>query len=443
MASVAILETGVKLNQGLLEILSADEVGNANFSDLEPTPFWNSGKSLELKRHRIHAYPAKFPAFIATKALEFADQEQLSVTRIADIFCGCGTVAYEARRSNIDFWGCDINPVATMIARVKSGTFNVKKLDRYLKLIEKEYPNSSEVTRLHAEAIIRIDYWFSEVNKKKLARILNAINSTIPPTSKYRLFFHCAFSNILKASSRWLTKSIKPQVDPHKSPCDPWLAFLAQYEMMKRAFEGGIVGSSPVQITTANFLKKRDLPANIDLLVTSPPYVTSYEYADLHQLSSLWLEYATDYRHLRKGSIGSTQHELNFETERSKLNSVGSKVITKLLPRDRSIAKAAANYYLDMQEVAQKCHGMLNSNGVAVFVIGNTEYKGVRLENAEHLAQSLLNGGFTKVRVAKRKLSGKILTPYRDEKGRFSQCGEGRHVYGEEFVLIASRTWNL
>ena len=27
----------------------------------------------------------------------------------------------------------------------------------------------------------------------------------------------------------------------------------------------------------------------VDLIVTSPPYVTSYEYADLHQLSSLWL----------------------------------------------------------------------------------------------------------------------------------------------------------
>ncbi len=428
------------MNQGLLEIMCANEVGNASFRDLEPTAFWNSGKSHEIKRHRIHAYPAKFPAFIATKALEFADQEQLSVTRIADIFCGCGTVAYEARRSNIEFWGCDINPVATMIARVKSGTFNLERLDKYLQLVKEEYPNSSEVTGLHADAVNRIDYWFSEENKKKLARLLNAINSTVPPTSKYRLFFHCAFSNILKASSRWLTKSIKPQVDPHKNPCDPWIAFSAQYEMMKKAFDGGVVGDSPVHISTVNFLKKRDLPTNIDLLITSPPYVTSYEYADLHQLSSLWLEYATDYRHLRKGSIGSAQHELNFETERSKLNTVGAKIITELLSRDRSIAKAAANYFLDMQEVALKCHGMLTSSGVAVFVIGNTEYKGVRLENAEHLAQSLLNGGFAKVRVAKRKLSGKILTPYRDERGRFSQSGEGRHVYGEEFVLIASKT---
>jgi hypothetical protein len=72
-------------------------------------------------------------------------------------------------------------------------------------------------------------------------------------------------------------------------------------------------------------------------------------------------------------------------------------------------------------------------------VIGNTEYKGVRIDNAAHLAESLLRGGFSSVRVAKRKMSRKILTPYRDSVGQFSRRSEGRHVYGEEFVLIAAK----
>src|SRR4029077_2702351 len=93
--------------------------------------FWSSGRSAELKRHRIHAYPAKFPAFIPTKALHFAELEGLKVRRVGDIFCGCGTVAFEARRENIDFWGCDINPVATLIARTKSGSFEPDRLDDY------------------------------------------------------------------------------------------------------------------------------------------------------------------------------------------------------------------------------------------------------------------------------------------------------------------------
>ena len=35
-------------------------------------PFWNVGDEQELKIHRIHAYPAKFPAFIPTRAIEYA-----------------------------------------------------------------------------------------------------------------------------------------------------------------------------------------------------------------------------------------------------------------------------------------------------------------------------------------------------------------------------------
>ncbi|MDR0932038.1 MAG: hypothetical protein LBM70_03350 [Victivallales bacterium] len=45
--------------------------------------------------HRIHAYPAKFPAFITTKAISYALENGLAPKRIADIFCGCGTVAFE------------------------------------------------------------------------------------------------------------------------------------------------------------------------------------------------------------------------------------------------------------------------------------------------------------------------------------------------------------
>ena len=32
----------------------------------------------------------------------------------------------------------------------------------------------------------------------------------------------------------------------------------------------------------------------VDLVITSSPYVTSYEYADIHQLSTIWLDLADD-----------------------------------------------------------------------------------------------------------------------------------------------------
>ena len=73
---------------------------------------------------------------------------------------------------------------------------------------------------------------------------------------------------------------------------------------------------------------------------------------------------------------------------------------------------------------------------MALMVIGNTEYKGVHIDNVKHLVESMYNSGFSKVYVTKRKITGKILTPYRDEVGRFSSSPDKRKIYSEEFIVV-------
>ena len=90
----------------------------------------------------------------------------------------------------------------------------------------------------------------------------------------------------LKTSSKWLTKSIKPQVDPNKKEAVVWDVFEQQYNKFVKSIEqlNGISGcESCISIENKNFLEAVDIPS-VDLIISSPPYVTSYEYADLHQL---------------------------------------------------------------------------------------------------------------------------------------------------------------
>lgn len=82
-----------------------------------------------------------------------------------------------------------------------------------------------------------------------------------------------------------------------------------------------------------------------------------------------------------------------------------------MIDQHKSKARSVAKYYLDMQIVAKKAHSILNNKGVALFVIGNTEYKNVKIDNAKHLAESLLDAGLEELSVTKRKISNKILTP--------------------------------
>ncbi|MDF1496240.1 DNA methyltransferase [Caproiciproducens sp. CPB-2] len=398
---------------------------------------WNLSDIPEHKIHSIHAYPAKFPAFIAEKAINYARDEGINVTRICDIFCGCGTVALEAKRYGIDFWGCDINPVATLIAKVKSDEYIIGTLEKYYQAIINQYESININSEIYETANERLQYWFDQEHYIDLKKLLMAINSM--PNNKYRRAFLCLFSSILKSTSRWLTKSIKPQLDPNKKSIDTRCAFDIQYnKFIKILRSDSIHSNSSVQIVTGSFLTKKNIPP-VNLIITSPPYVTSYEYADLHQLSSLWLGYTKDYKTLRKGTIGSVYNCENYYFEIMDLNETGKSVIEALRNNhsiDNSKIKSVARYFIDMQHTAQKCYDILCEEGMAFFVVGDTEYKDIKICNSRHLVESLIRSGFQSVRVSKRKISKKILTPYRDEKGKFTTDKNKREVYHEEFVII-------
>lgn len=420
-------------------MIRIDNIKSFNFESVPIDKFWSTGEERELKIHRIHSYPAKFPAFIATKALEYATDQNIMINSIADIFCGCGTTAFEARRNNISFWGCDINPVATLIARTKSRKYQISRLERYYTAIIDKFKTET-ISDLYSSGSERLRYWFKREQYNNLLHLKTAILEKTPVDSDYRLFFLCAFSNILKSTSVWLTKSIKPQVDPDKKCADVLDSFKKQYRLMISANnEIDEIGDSVSEIITENFLGGKTPRPQVDMIITSPPYVTSYEYADLHQLSSMWLDFAADYRELREGSIGSLHHDYNFSREWKRLNNTGNGIVSLLLYKHKSKARSVAKYFLDMQAVTKRAYEMINKEGLALFVIGNTEYKGVRIDNAKHLAESLMDAGFSTVNATKRRISRKILTPYRDLRGKFSTDATGRKVYNEEFIIIGRK----
>lgn len=403
---------------------------------------WNFSNETELAMHTIHAYPAKFPAFIAKKAFDYAAVEGVDVKKVADIFCGCGTVALEAKTHKKDFWGCDINPVATLIARVKSETYDVNTVRAYFEQIQEEYNNTDNSKSTYKEANERLKYWFTENSYIDLLKLKMAIDQNVTE-EKYLDAFHCLFSSILKASSRWLTKSIKPQVDPNKKEIVIWDAFVGQYNKFIRAIGqlAKVQDEHRIEIATENFLEVKNLP-KVDLIISSPPYVTSYEYADLHQLSSLWLDYTDDYRNLRRGSIGSLYNSEEYTINLESLNSVGKQIVSELVRSQKATAqvRSVARYYVDIQNAIKKSAQMLTNGGMVFFVVGDTEYKGTKIKNSEHLVQSLIDMGFSDIKAAKRRISNKLLTPYRDEFGRFSSDKSNRTIYHEEYI-ISGRMW--
>jgi methylase of polypeptide subunit release factors len=385
--------------------------------------------------HKIHVYPAKFPSLIAKKAFEYAEQRNFRLRTVADIFCGCGTVAVEAKRRGFNFWGCDINPVAVLISEVKSNSYDVLTVNEILEKVLRSF-ELSDVTMEYALSNKRIQHWFSESQYNDLDKLKTAIIAN-SEDDDYRKLFLCVFSSILKGASKWLTKSTKPHMDSSKKPQSVMQLFRKQIDIViKSITEADYNEKSHIEIERNDILKV-DKRNYADMIITSPPYVTSYEYADLHQLSALWLGYTDDYTKLRSNSIGSS-YGIVKEEKPTNLTPTAKKIVS-YFNWDSSKTRSIAKYYSDMQEFTNKGFEILNEQGIVVFVIGDTEIGGHRIENAKCLCECMINSGFEINEIHQRTVQNKLLPSHRDKFGRFSSDKSQRSIYSKEYIIIGEK----
>lgn len=414
-------------------ISTIQDLEQLDFDSIPEDQFWNTGEQKELLIHKVHVYPAKFPSLIAQKSFEYAANLDIKVERVADIFCGCGTVAVEACRKGYDFFGCDLNPVAVLLAKAKTTQYDKDEVirigDEIIKRFKEKVPE-----KMYAFANERLRYWYEESQYDNLYCLKQQIDS-LAIEEKYHRLFLCVFSSILKPTSKWLTKSIKPQVDPNKMVHSVIETFEKQLKIFVKAIEQeDYQKTNNIEIEMMNVLdvKKK---MYVDLVITSPPYVTSYEYADLHQLSSLWLGYAQDYTDLRKDSIGS-----QYGTDKTiqwNLSGTAKKIADQFPHNAQGVA--IARYYAQMEQVIKICSQLLRPKGICVFVIGDTEYKSVRIENAKSLAEAMIRNGMIVQEISKRKIANKFLPSHRDENGKFSSNKDDRKIYSQEYIIIGRK----
>lgn len=398
-------------------------------------------RSTEQWTHGYHRYPAKFLPNLVKKLIEDYTQP---TDMVADFFAGCGTTLVEAKIHGRQSIGVDINPVAELITNAKINPIDPKKLETKFQNLIKKFDDFDPRNYCEINLHDRIDYWFSAKHKFKIAFLYEKILSLRDKSAKE--FFLVSLSHILKNCSKWLQTSTKPQIDPDKNPTDPFIAFKAHTKQMIKRNE-----EFYNQLCQSDFLKtsceirledarKTSLQSgSVGAIITSPPYVTSYEYADIHQLTAYWYEYITDLQGFRKKFIG-TFYSLNQNTKVD--SALGQLIVNQLLEKDRRKAKEVANYFKDMHDVAAEMHRVLRVGGHACLVIGNTTFVEVKVKSAEVFKETLESLGFHLVDIIKRSIPNKLIPTIRDKTtGKFSKLvnKDSKLVYPEEYILIAKK----
>jgi len=391
--------------------------------------------------HGYHRYPAKFiPQIVSRLAEKYTQEGDL----IVDPFGGCGTTLVESKIMGRPSVGVDINPVAVLITKAKITPIDPQKIEKAFITLKAKIDVHSKDTKVKAPEHERIDYWFNPEEKRKLAFIFAKISEL--KDQDVRDFFYCGFSNILKNCSIWLQKSNKPTRDMNKKTSDPIPTFYRQIKMMMRGNarfyellkeKNHLEIPSQVYCTDARTIPVKD--NSVSLIVTSPPYVTSYEYADLHQLTALWLGYTKDLSDFRKRFIGTSHHNKKDLILNSEL---AEKIRNELLKKDKKTAEEVSTYFSEMNQVFTEMKRMLKKGGKTCIVIGNTSLKGVEILSAEVFAEQLQNLGLKIADIIKREILSKNLPSVRDEKtGKFAKISDKNKVsaYPTEYILIMEK----
>ncbi len=324
--------------------------------------------------HDFHRYPAKFIPQLVEKLIdEYINSDDVHIN---DPFIGSGTTIATAISKGFKASGTDINKIAFFISKVKSTPIKPESLlEKISRLITKLnfLENNSGLPffdigepLIPTKHIERINYWFTPENKFELGLILRAINEEKDQNIKD--FFLVAFSNILKNCSIWLQTSTKPTRDFKKTPAKPFTAFKTQLKKIQKGNEA-FYNIVPLKVreNIDKFLNikigdARKQPAqndSVNLIVTSSPYVTSYEYADLHQLSTIWLDFTDDLNNYKSEFIGTSYKQYNGRMLKSK---IAQDIVNQMNSRNKKISKEIEAFFIDMQDVFDESYRILKKS---------------------------------------------------------------------------------
>ena len=340
--------------------------------------------------HCFHSYPAMMIPQVAGRILDdFAPHANL----LFDPYCGTGTSLVEANLRGINAIGTDINPLARLIAKVKTTVIPLEILDSYLKNFN-DYAFSIKLGGLRPKPKIpnfkNIDYWFKRETQYWLAVIKDYIEKI--DNNDVRNFFKVAFSETVRDVS--LTKnsefklyrmSQKQIMNFNPDVLSIMLEKLvrnrngmAEYISLKnnksfsRVYDFNTVYGIPKDILP---------PESVDIVLTSPPYGdsrTTVAYGQFSRLSNQWLG-LEEYNQVDKRSMGGIRKKMikkfNFEPL--------DKAIEEILESDKNRAFDVISFYLDYENSIANISQVVKKGGIVAYVVGNRRVKGVEIPNDE------------------------------------------------------------
>jgi len=364
-------------------------ITNREYSELRLSLFHDN---LDLPRHRWFEFKEGFSEKLVRLAVGEVPRSNRKL-RILDPFVGVGTTLVAAGRMGFDATGIEVNPFLAFACRAKCSpngwrhsTFQTR-LDSVLSASRYELPSHLEGVSTFTEAP-KIHQWLFN---RSVLRGFAALSQAIQGAGRYRDPLKLALLAALAecCNARRDGKCLRYRKDWRKLG---YTSADLRQEFIKRAmvvFEDvhtdffrhkGIraIGGDTRKVLVG-------LPSDShDLLVTSPPYLNSFDYSDVYRpelFAGGFVKSNEDLRRVRLEAIRS-----HVQVKWVAATEVASTLIPPLLSRikksilwDKRLPSMVQSYFADLANIVKQCARLVRPGGRAWIVVGTSAYGGVEI----------------------------------------------------------------
>jgi len=385
--------------------------------------------------HNFHSFPAKFPPQLPRK---FIDSLTAPDDLVLDPMVGSGTTVVEALLAGRRSIGYDIDPLAIMISKVKTTSYNVDEvittaqaiLKRAGDIVSKNRQQLLEAleTRWDTRTRAFVDNWFLRDIQVELLALMNEIETL--PNPALRTFFDVAFSAVIITKSGGVSLALDlGHTRPHKAKfvrtrdgkiltsdnsasnlttlSKTLRSPLDEFDRRVRQNVAGLVTTKGTSIPPIiENARAQQLPlddASIDLIVTSPPYASNaIDYMRAHKFTLIWMGYSIDQLgERRREYIGS---DATRERKLGQLPQNTARIVAGVSLKDSHKGRNLQRYYSEMTDVLHEMLRVLKPGSAAIVVVGTSILSGVDSHTASCLAEIGQSLGFAVVGIGERNL---------------------------------------
>lgn len=408
--------------------------------------------------HYLHYYPGRIFPYIPLYMLSLSDFAGLS-GKVLDPFAGSGTILLESitnpfiKRSAI---GVDKNPIGRLMSKVKTKPLDLSTIDELTDSILIEYNKLKNIINEIPEFKNR-KMWLSDKALERLSKLKRAIKNACFNQDYTDFFWLCFSSTIRKVSKanpfipplvvlkpekykdskktyEKLKKLIIDSEDPDVLRIFKEVVMKNRNKLMtvnnsidlknnilseiiwddaKKIKKGKLLECGRFAKEKANLLES----GSVDIVLTSPPYLTAQKYIRTNKLELFCLGYSEEeVRSLDKSSIGTESISMM-----TKISSLDVETIDEKIAYIRSCSHERAlqvfQYCRDMIESLREIHRLLRKNSFAILVIGDNRVLKRNMETFRLLTDAAVSIGFEELVILKDNIRSYSMPTKRNGTG--------------------------